>query len=96
MQVPTIWQVIYVQKLEAKPKRGGDRSEFEYAHDVKGELEWFAVFTSDVPVAPVTLMKGRIALRSSARTQTRDESRVVWKLAAAERERTRSALPLLY
>ena len=59
------------------------------------------MFTSDVQVALVTscklptLMKGRIALRSSARTQTRDESTLVWKLAATEREAILSALPLL-
>lgn len=86
-----------MQKLEAKPKRGGDRSEFEYARDVTGTLKQFAVFTSDVRVAPVVLSKERITLRTSARAQARSEheSRVVWKLAASEREKVLSTLPLL-
>ena len=53
-----------------------------YACDVKGELKQFAVFTSDVRVAPLVLSKARIALRTSsgARTQTRNGhgSGVVW------------------
>jgi len=50
----------------AGSKAKGDRSEFEHARDSKGELKKFAVFTSDVRVAPVTLAQEK--LRSGART----------------------------